>query len=311
MERRCLVMSQGSIAPVNPQDTGTWIDRKLPVLFITPVVAILIALAAGPLLFMLIASLTSWELVSMAPPSFNWFANYVQVLTDSRFWNAMKNTFILLVAGVGLQLILGLVIALLLNREFRLKKLVTSLFLIPITIAPVVVGFQWRVIYHESFGPLNYIIRALNLGNGYAWLADTRTALLSVLIAEVWQWTPFVMIVLLAGLQSISPRIYEAANVDGATPWQVFKRVTLPLLKPTIIIVALFRVMDVFKIFDLVFLLTGGGPGSASESLSLYTYINGFRYFSMGYACTLAVIQVIIVTIICMRLVKMMKVGGA
>lgn len=304
-------MNHVTAAPVKGRDFGLWIDRRLPVLFIAPVVGILLTLAIGPLLFIFITSFTSWELVSSAPPQFIWFRNYLNIALDSRFWNAMKNTLILLIGGVGLQLILGLTTALLLNREFRLKRVVTSLFLIPITIAPVVVGFQWRVIYHESFGPLNYIIRALHLGNGFAWLADTRTALPSILVAEVWQWTPFVTIVLLAGLQSISPRVYEAANVDGATPWQVFRRVTLPLLKPTIIIVALFRVMDVFKIFDLVFLLTGGGPGTASESVSLYTYINGFRYFSMGYATALAVIQLVIVTIICMNLVRMMKVRGA
>ncbi|MDI7247034.1 MAG: sugar ABC transporter permease [Bacillota bacterium] len=304
-------MNRVTAAPVKGRDFNSWIDKRLPVLFVAPVVGILLTLAIGPLLFIFITSFMSWELVSAAAPQFIWFRNYLNIVLDSRFWNAMKNTLILLVGGVGLQLVLGLITALLLNREFKLKRVVTSLFLIPITIAPVVVGFQWRVIYHESFGPLNYIIRMLRLGNGFAWLADTRTALFSILVAEVWQWTPFVTIVLLAGLQSISPRVYEAANVDGATPWQVFRRVTLPLLKPTIIIVALFRVMDVFKIFDLVFLLTGGGPGTASESVSLYTYINGFRYFSMGYATALAVIQLLIVTIICMNLVKMMKVRRA
>ncbi|MEA4884143.1 MAG: sugar ABC transporter permease [Clostridia bacterium] len=304
-------MNRGTAAASGQSDSGLWIDKRLPVLFIAPTVIILLVLAIGPLLFTFGVSLTNWELVSAAPPKFAWLANYIQVLTDARFWNSMKNTLILLVGGVGLQLLFGLITALLLNREFRLKKLVTSLFLIPITIAPVVVGFQWRVIYHESFGPLNYIIRLLHLGNGRAWLADTSTALLSILIAEVWQWTPFVTVVLLAGLQSISPRVYEAANVDGASPMKVFWRVTLPLLKPTIIIVTLFRVMDVFKIFDLVFLLTGGGPGSSSESVSLYTYITGFRYFSMGYATALAVIQLMIVTVISKRLVKMMTPGRA
>lgn len=304
-------MNRGTTAARQQRDLSLWIDKRLPVLFVAPTVTILLLLAIGPLLFIFGVSLTNWELVSANPPKFAWFANYVQVFSDSRFWNAMKNTLILLVFGVGLQLLLGLITALLLNREFRLKKLVTSLFLIPITIAPVVAGFQWRVIYHESFGPLNYIIRLLHLGSGRAWLADTSTALLSILVAEVWQWTPFVTLVLLAGLQSISPRVYEAANVDGASPAKVFWRVTLPLLKPTMIIVALFRIMDVFKIFDLVFLLTGGGPGSASESVSLYTYITGFRYFSMGYATALAVIQLIIVTIVSKRLVKMMTPGRA
>ncbi|MGE5597770.1 MAG: carbohydrate ABC transporter permease [Bacteroidota bacterium] len=302
---------QANILSQRTRELPVWLDRKLPVIFLSPVVTILVLLAAGPLLFMFVASLLSWELVSLSPPRFTWLSNYLRILLDARFWNALRNTGYLLVGGVGLQVLLGLITAMLLNREFRLKRLVTSLFLIPITIAPVVVGFQWRVIYHESFGPLNYILKSLGLGNGFAWLADTRTALLSILLAEVWQWTPFVTIVLLAGLQSISPRVYEAANVDGAKPWQVFRRITLPLLKPTLIIVALFRVMDVFKIFDLVFLLTGGGPGSASESVSLYTYINGFRYFSMGYATALAVIQVIIINIIAMNLVKVMKSGRA
>jgi multiple sugar transport system permease protein len=292
-------------------DLPVWLDRKMPVIFIAPVMAILVLLAVGPLLFVFVTSLLSWELVSQAAPKFAWLGNYLKALTDARFWNALKNTGILLVIGVGCQMLLGLGTALLLNREFPLKRLVTALFLIPITVAPVVVGFQWRVIYHESFGPLNHILRALRLGDGFAWLADTRTALLSILIAEVWQWTPFVTVVLLAGLQSISPRVYEAGNVDGASPWQVFWRITMPLLKPTLIIVALFRVMDVFKIFDLVFLLTGGGPGSASESVSLYTYINGFRYFSMGYATALAVIQIIIINVISLNLVKVMKAGRA
>ncbi len=304
-------MNRATAAAAPARDGSLWIDKRLPKLFMAPTVILLLALAIGPLLFVFGVSLTNWELVSMGSPKFVWLSNYVQVFQDARFWNAAKNTGIVLVAGVGLQLLFGLITALLLNREFRLKKLVTSLFLIPITIAPVVVGFQWRVIYHESFGPLNYLIRLLGLGQGRAWLADTSTALFSILIAEVWQWTPFVTIVLLAGLQSISPRVYEAANVDGASPWKVFWRVTLPLLKPTVIIVALFRVMDVFKIFDLVFLLTGGGPGSASESLSLYTYITGFRYFSMGYATALAVIQLMIVTVISKQLVKMMASGRA
>lgn len=304
-------MSHTALPKTGSRNFGVWLDKRLPVIFVAPVVAILLTLAIGPLLFILVTSFTSLNLVSPAPPHFIWFENYARALTDHRFWNALVNTLVLLIGGVGLQLLLGLSTALLLNREFRLKGLVTSLVLIPITIAPVVVGFQWRVIFHDAFGPLNYLIGAMGLGEGPAWLGDTRTALLAILIAELWQWTPFVTVVLLAGLQSISPRVYEAANVDGAGPLQVFWRVTLPLLKPMLIIVAVFRIMDVFRIFDLVAILTGGGPGSATETLSLYTFLVGFRHFSMGYASALAVIQLIIVTVICMWLVKHMKRQGA
>jgi len=165
-------------------------------------------------------------------------------------------------------------------------------------IAPVVVGCNWKMIYHYTYGPLNYILRMLGLGEGINWLGSIRVAMASVIISDIWEWTPFMMIVLLAGLQTISIELYEAAIVDGASRWQVFWRITFPLLKPIMIIAILIRAMDVFKLFDLVVLLTQGGPAGASETVSYYNYLTGFKYFNMGYAAAIAYIQLIVIIIV-------------
>jgi len=263
-----------------------------------PPVLILVALVVGPLGFLLYSSFFDWTLTIPAPPKFVWFKNYVEVFKDIRFWNAFKNTVLLMILGIITQSILGLILALLLNREFKLKKVAITILALPIMITPVVIGFNWRIIYHEHFGPLNYIIRLLRLGSGASWIADPKLALISIFIVDTWQWTPFVTLILLAGLQSIPRQVYEASNVDGASSWQIFRRVTLPLLRPMFVLVVLFRTIWIFKIFDPVFILTGGGPGTATETLSLYTYINGFKLWRIGYTSTLAVFQLIIMNIV-------------
>lgn len=274
-----------------------------------PSVVILVLLAAGPLVFMLVNSFRSWELTAPYPPAFVGLENYIRLLQDERFWNALLNTLKLLVMGLILQAGLGLMIALLLNRPFPLKRLATALLLVPVMITPVVSGFNWRLIFHEQFGPLNYIIRGLGLGEGHAWLADPATAIYTILVVDTWQWTPFVAMVLLAGLQAIPKQVYEAANVDGARPLQTFRKVTLPLLRPMFTLVVLLRTIFIFRIFDPVFILTGGGPGTATETLSVYTFYSGFRYFSMGYTGAMAVIQLIMMSVVANLFLRLIKRG--
>jgi len=156
------------------------------------------------------------------------------------------------------------------------------------------------MIYHDQFGPLNYIIEIITGGRwrGFAWIADPNVALFAILMTDVWQWTPFLMLIVLAGLQSIPLELHEAAEVDGASAWQSFWRITLPLLLPVIIIGILIRAMDAFKLFDIVYLVTGGGPGNVTETISFYTYLQGFKFFSLGYTAAMAFIQLIIITLI-------------
>jgi multiple sugar transport system permease protein len=248
-------------------------------------------------------------LTTAAPPQFVGLANYGRLFTDARLGNAIRNTTLLLIPGIIIQITLGLLIALLFNRDFPLKRIAMALLLIPVMITPVVSGFNWKLIFHEQFGPLNYLIQLLHLGGGRAWIAERSTAIYTILAVDTWQWTPFVAMVLLAGLQAIPRQVYEATNVDGARPWQVFWRVTLPLLAPTFVLVTLLRTIFILRIFDPVMILTGGGPGDATETLSVYTYFSGFRYFSMGYTSALAVLQLVILTVVANLFLVVIKRG--
>ena len=278
--------------------TGLNIEKHMPLLFILPCILILLAVSVFPFIYSLWLSFNSWEMGSGLPRAFVAFANYGRLFTDLRFGNSMLNMGKVLLFGVSLQFLIGLSLAMLLNRAFRARNLITTLFLLPMMIAPVVVGCNWKMIYHYTYGPLNYILRLLGLGEGVNWLGSMQVAMPSVIISDIWEWTPFMMIVLLAGLQTISLELYEAAIVDGASRWQVFWRITLPVLKPIIIIAVLIRAMDVFKLFDLVVLLTQGGPAGASETVSYYNYLTGFKYFNMGYAAAIAYIQLIVIIVI-------------
>ncbi|MBW2123349.1 MAG: sugar ABC transporter permease [Deltaproteobacteria bacterium] len=281
----------------------------MPLLFILPCIVFLLAMTIFPLLYSLFLGFNKWELAVGLPREFTGLSNYGRLITDPRFWNAMRNMAYELVFGVGAQLVLGLGLALLLDRAFKGRGMVVTLFLLPTMIAPVVVGTTFRMIYHYSYGPLNYFLKAVNIP-GLNWLADPKLAFPSIIIADTWEWTPFMMLILLAGLQSIPSELHEVASVDGASSWQKFLYITLPLLKRTMIIAVLIRSMDAFKLFDLVVLLTQGGPGIASETLPYYNYLVGFKYFSMGYAAALAYVQLIVLIILAQIFLKYWKREG-
>lgn len=234
-------------------------------------------------------------------PKFVGLQNFARILKeDARFWSSLRVTTILMVVGVSIQLILGTGIALLLDRLRRWRSLMVSLFLIPVMIAPVVAGFQFRMIYHNQFGPLNYLIELVTFDHwqGMAWIADPKVALYAVMMTDVWQWTPFLMLLVLAGLQTVPQDMYDAADIDGASSWQSFWHVTVPLISSVVVVGVLIRVMDMFKLFDIVYLVTGGGPGDVTETISFYTYIKGFKAFSLGYTAAMAFLQLIVIIVI-------------
>jgi len=272
-----------------------------PIAMLLPAVAVLVAITAFPLLYELRLTVVSWELTTGFPPQFVGLQNFMRVFfQDPRFWNAVANTGLLVGVGVGLQAVLGTALALELHRLGRTRTTVLSLMLIPVMIAPVIAGFQFRMIYNDQFGPLNYLLDILTRGavRGAAWLADPRIALWAVMATDVWQWTPFMTLVVLAGLQTIPVELLEAAEVDGAAGPQMFWRVTLPLLTPVIVIGLLVRVMDTFKLFDIVYQLTGGGPGNVTETIAYYTYLQGFKFFSLGYTSAMAFVQLALITVV-------------
>ncbi len=285
--------------------------RSVGILFVLPAALTLLAITIFPLIYELRLVFMSWELTTNAPPQFVGLQNLGRVLfQDERFWASMRVTGTLIVLGVAIQLSIGTGLALLLSRlGGRLRTPLVSIFLIPVMIAPVVAGFQFRMIYHDQFGPLNYLIELITFGQwrGFAWIADPKVALFSILMTDVWQWTPFLMLIVLAGLQSIPLELYEAAEVDGASAWQMFWRITVPLLLPVVIIGILIRAMDSFKLFDIVYLVTGGGPGNVTETISFYTYLQGFKFFSLGYTAAMAFIQLIVITLIAQFFLRFQK----
>lgn len=228
---------------------------------------------------------------------------------DERFWGSLQTTIVLIVSGVALELVLGVGIALMLNEVARFRAPLVALFLVPVMIAPVVSGYMFKLILNTDVGPLNYLIYALSGGTsrGLGWLSSPELALFSIMLTTLWQWTPFTILITLAGLQSVPHEILEAAQVDGATGWTTFWSVKLPLLLPVLSVGLLIRIMDTFKTFDLVYLLTAGGPGSATETVAYYTYIEGFKTFSMGYTAALAFLQLIIITIIARTILSIQR----
>ena len=262
-----------------------------------PGMVVLILLVVGPLAYMLFNSFFAKTLATPVPPRFAWFENYGNLFTDGRFWNAFLNSMIIMVIGIPVQSFLALVLALLLNKKFPGSRVIVALFLVPVMITPVVAGFEWKIILDNRFGPLNYVLSVFGVAP-LAWLAKPVLAMASILIMDTWQWTPFVMVVLLAGLAAIPKQVYEASSVDGSSANETLWRVTMPLLRPMFTLVILLRIIFIFKIFDPVQILTGGGPGVSTETLSILTYIMGFKSFNVGMSAAIAVVQLIIITII-------------
>jgi multiple sugar transport system permease protein len=266
-------------------------DLLFATLLVTPALAVLISLSIYPLLYSIQIAL---QTDGPAGPTWS-FANFSRLAGDNFFLAAMAHTFIYAAVALTFEFVLGFALALILNSTIRGQRVFRAAFLIPMMIPPVVVGVVWRLMLNPNFGAVNGVLRQLGINTEQlTWTASPRLALAAVIGVDVWQWTPFVFLVLLAGLQAIPQEPYEAARVDGSNAWQTFRHVTLPLLKPAILIVLLLRTMDLLRVFDQIFILTEGGPGFATETVSLYIYRAAFRFSDFGYAAAMSFVLLII-----------------
>ncbi len=248
-----------------------------------PAVMFVASVALMPVLFTLWLSFRR-QLPIFGISQFTGFENYRFLLEDTRFWNALGHTAYFVVFSVGIELVLGLGIALLLHQAFPGRGVACALVLVPWAVPSVVAARFWEWIFNSDYGVLNYL-----LGAKINWLGDPFWALHAAILADVWKTTPFVVLLLLAGLQVIPEDLRRAASIDGASPVQVFRHVTLPLLKPVILLALLFRTMDAARVFDLIFVLTGGGPANQTETLVVYAYKLLYRTLQFGYGATVAV----------------------
>lgn len=283
-------------------------DRALPYLLVAPAVAVLAALSAYPLVYAVRVSLQTG-----AGDSARWsLAHFSRLASDRFFLDALGHTLVYAAAALFVEFFLGLALAVLMNRELRARGLLRAALLVPMMLPPVVAGVVWRLMLNPNFGAVNGTLKWMGVNTEQlTWTASPRLALLSVIAVDVWQWTPFVFLVLLAGLQAIPDEPYEAAALDGASAWQTFRHVTLPLLKPAILIALLLRTMDLLRVFDQIFILTEGGPGFATETVSLYIYRTAFRFGDFGYAAAMSFVLLLVTNVVSLLYIRLLQREGA
>jgi multiple sugar transport system permease protein len=251
---------------------------------LAPSLLLLLGVSVFPLLYSVQISLFSFRFGSAY--EFVGLDNYAHLFQDLAFWSALVTTAVFTFFAVTVEFLLGLGLALLVAGEFRFKGLFRTAFMLPMVVTPVIVGITWRFIFTSDLGVVSYLTKLI-FGKQFNFLSTPELALPAVIVVNVWEWTSFMFLILLAGVQSLPTEPFEAARVDGASSWQTFRDFTLPLLRPVILVALLIRTMDAFTTFDSIFILTAGGPGTSTETLSLYVYDTAFRFSQLGYAAAM------------------------
>jgi multiple sugar transport system permease protein len=263
-------------------------DRWFSILLIAPAMAIILVFALFPLAYALDVSFRLADLTRGGVKQFVGLENYRVVLQDQAFWSSTWQTLKFTFFAVSLQMVLGLAIAFLIHGATIGKGVIRSLMILPLATSAAVTGLFWRYLYDTQFGLINYFLSLVGLPEPN-WLGDIDIAMWSVIFFDVWQWTPFVALIALAGLQSLPKEPFEAAELDGASAWRVLRVLTFPMLKPVLFLVLVLRTIDCMRLYDAVAVLTRGGPGTATETMTFYLYRTGLKLFRMDYASTMAI----------------------
>lgn len=281
-------------------------EQRAGWLLVSPALAIILLVALFPL------GWTLWESLHQHDLRMPWLGrpfvgidNYLVIARDARFWGALGHTAFFAVVTVSLELVLGLGLALAMNRAFRFRGLMRATVLIPWSIPTVIAALLWRFIFDSQAGIANAVLVDVGiLDQPIVWFVRATTAWVPVILADVWKTTPFVALLLLAGLQSIDAELYEAASTDGASAWWQLRHITIPLLKPAVLVALIFRTLDAFRVFDLIYVLTGGGPGTSTEPVALYTFNTLLQNLEFGYGAALSVIVFLITFALAMLYIR-------
>ncbi len=269
-----------------------------PALYISPAFLVLTIVLVYPLGYSFWLSFHKWTLRTFkAGVPFVGFENYQNLFSNQEFLTSLRITFTFVVLALTIEFVVGMALALLLNHELKGKGIIRSLILLPMMCTNVVIGLTWRLLFNYEFGIINHYLTTLGL-NKIEWLSSPQVAMYSVVAVDVWNTTSFVVLMLLAGLQSLPEEPFEAAKIDGASAVQTFFYLTLPLLRQTILVALLWRLIDTFRIFDVVYLLTAGGPARATETVSIYIYRYGFQSFNLGYASAASYVMIVIILVV-------------
>lgn len=272
---------------------------------LAPTVFVLLALSIYPLIHAVSLSL---QVTSGGTAQWS-LGNFTRLWSDQFFLSALGHTLVFSVSALTLEFFLGLGLAVLLHRTIRGRGVFRAALLVPMMLPTVVVGVAWRLMLNPNFGAVNGTLKGVGVdATALTWTSSPGLAMLSIIAVDVWQWTPFMFLILLAGLQAIPQEPYDAALIDGSSAWQTFRHVTLPLLKPAILVALLLRTMDLLRVFDQVFILTEGGPGFATETISLYIYRTAFRFSDFGYAAAMSFVLLVITNIISAFYIRLLRV---
>jgi multiple sugar transport system permease protein len=288
-----------------------WLERNIKYVFPLPAVLFVLLMMVFPIAYTFRLSFYEWSMSSLVPPSWVGLENYkTLLLNDPRFIASLWRTFSFTFAAIIVETTFGIGIALLFNQDFKGKNALKTLFLLPMIATPVAIGLVWMLIFEPNIGFANKVLQFLHIPP-QLWLASPQQVLGSLVIVDVWQWTPMIALVVLAGLSSLPTEPYEAAMVDGATRWQTLTKITLPLLQPTILVAVLLRSIDALKTFDIIYAMTAGGPDFNSETINIYSFVQGFSYFQLGMTSALLMIFFVIVLGMSTLLVSARKRWGA
>ena len=284
-----------------------FLEKNLRYLFPLPAVLFVIILMVFPVVYTFFLSFTDWSLTSGRPLSVVGLESYFKVLKEPRFLESLGRTFYFTFGAVIVEMVLGTVLALILNRKFKGKGMVKTLLLLPLVATPVAIGIVWNLFYDPTIGILNYVLSVLKLPQS-GWVSDASTVMPSLIMVDIWQWTPMITIIVLAGLAGLSTEPYESAMVDGANGRQVLFQITLPMLMPTILTAVILRAIDALKTYDIIYSMTGGGPGYSSENLNILAFKYSFEYFRMGQSAVMLVFLFAIVMLFSLTVMRVRRI---
>ncbi|MDJ0628737.1 MAG: sugar ABC transporter permease [Rhodobacter sp.] len=278
---------------------GAWLldPKRRGALLVTPAITILFVMNIFPLLWSFGLSFFNYRANRLNVPSFRGLSNYERVLTDDKVWERFQTTAIIVGSSVLLQLIIGFLLALLFAKEFPLRRIVLMLVLTPMMLSFVSVGVFFKLFYEPTFGIVSYVMNMFT-DDAFVTLATPAGAIAGIVIADAWMWSPFVMLLVLAGLVSVPKYLYEAAEIDRASAWRRFWTITFPYIKSLLLLAILFRTIETFKLFDIVYIITEGGPGSSTETIAVFLYRNAFQFFKTSQSSALAYIVLFIVIVL-------------
>jgi len=284
-------MTTSNATPAPLKARGPGFDRNyLP--FAYPALLIIVAVIVFPWIFTIYMSLHDWKIGQTR--EFVGGANFAKLATDPRFLESIGHTLYFTALAVILPLVFGTAAALIFNERFPLRGLFRAIFILPMMATPVAVALVWTMMFHPQLGVLNYLLSLVGIPP-QLWVYAPETVIPSLVAVEVWHWTPLVMLIVLGGLASVPTEPYESAKIDGASAWQMFRHITLPLIMPFILVAAVIRLIDALKAFDTIYVITSGGPGTASETINIYLYLQAFAFYNIGYASAVTIVFFVLI----------------